>query len=138
MAIINNYPEDIPNVDDLLLGTKVSASGNSTKNFTVSSIIDLSKAYKSLVQLLTQTGANAPVATEVYNNTGEAYTWSYVSAGTYRITSAGSPFTVDKTIVFMNKGSIEGNTSWDRISDSVIEVTGLDITNGSFEVKIYN
>ncbi len=138
MAIINNYPEDIPNVDDLLLGTKVSTSGNSTKNFTVSSIIDLSNAYKSLVQLLTQTGTDAPVATEVYNNTGETYTWSYVSAGTYRITSAGAPFTVDKTIVFMNKGSLEGNTSWDRISDSVIEVTGLDIANGSFEVKIYN
>jgi len=138
MAIINNYPEDIPNVDDLLLGTKVSTSGNSTKNFTVSSIIDLSSTYKSLVQLLTQTGTDAPVATEVYNNTGETYTWSYVSAGTYRITSAGTPFTVDKTIVFINKGSLEGNTSWDRISDSVIEVTGLDITNGSFEVKIYN
>ena len=138
MAIINNYPEDIPNVDDLLLGTKVSTSGNSTKNFTVSSIIDLSKAYKSLVQLLTQTGTDAPAATEVYNNTGETYTWSYVSSGTYRITSTGTPFTVDKTIVFMNKGSLEGNTSWDRISDSVIEVTGIDITNGSFEVKIYN
>jgi hypothetical protein len=138
MAIINNYPEDIPNVDDLLLGTKVSTLGNSTKNFTVSSIIDLSNAYKSLVQLLTQTGTDAPVATEVYNNTGETYTWSYVSAGTYRITSAGTPFTVDKTIVFMNKGSLEGNTSWDRISNNVIEVTGLDITNGSFEVKIYN
>ena len=82
MAIINNYPEDIPSVDDLLLGTKVSTSGNSTKNFTVSSIIDLSKAYKSLVQLLTQTGTDAPAATEVYNNTGETYTWSYVSSGT--------------------------------------------------------
>jgi hypothetical protein len=137
MAIINNYPEDIPNVDDLLLGTKVSTSGNSTKNFTVSSIIDLSSAYKSLVQLLTQTGTDAPVATEVYNNTGETYTWSYV-AGTYRITSAGTPFTVDKTIVFMNKGNIGGNTSWNRISDSVIEVTGLGGANGSFEVKIYN
>jgi hypothetical protein len=137
MAIINNYPEDIPNVDDLLLGTKVSTSGNSTKNFTVSSIIDLSSAYKSLVQLLTQTGSDAPVATEVYNNTGETYTWSYV-AGTHRITSAGTPFTVDKTIVFMNKGNIGGNTSWNRISDSVIEVTGLGGANGSFEVKIYN
>ena len=32
--------------------------------------------YTSLVQLLTQTGTNAPVATEVYNNTGETFTWS--------------------------------------------------------------
>ena len=30
--------------------------------------------YTSLVQLLTQSATNAPVATEVYNNTGETYT----------------------------------------------------------------
>ncbi len=152
MAIINNYPEDIPNVDDLLLGTKVSTSGNSTKNFTVSSIIGLStdSAYKSLVQLLTQTGTNPPVATEVHNNTGQTYTWSYVSDGVYRITSTGTPFTANKTVVFANAGvyapAIGANTQWSLISSSIIELTSLNlnstqnelITNGSFEVKIYN
>ena len=102
--------------------------------------------YTSLVQLLTQTGTNAPVATEVYNNTGETFTWSYVSAGVYRITSTGTSFTLNKTVVFANLGSYNTGAlrdiGWDRISDSIIEIettTNNDtMTNGSFEVKIYN
>ena len=102
--------------------------------------------YTSLVQLLTQTGTNAPVPTEVYNNTGETFTWSYVSQGTYRVTSTGTPFTVGKTVVFANLGSYNTGAlrdiGWDRISDSIIEIettTNNDtMTNGSFEVKIYN
>ena len=102
--------------------------------------------YTSLVQLLTQTGTNAPVPTEVYNNTGETFTWSYVSQGTYRVTSTGTPFTVGKTVVFANLGSYNTGAlrdiGWDRISDSIIEIettTSNDtMTNGSFEVKIYN
>tara|TARA_R110000737_G_scaffold283659_2_gene290238 strand:- start:277 stop:726 length:450 start_codon:yes stop_codon:yes gene_type:complete len=102
--------------------------------------------YTSLVQLLTQTGTNAPVPTEVYNNTGETFTWSYVSQGTYRVTSTGTPFTVGKTVVFANLGSYNTGAlrdiGWDRISDSIIEIetttSNGTMTNGSFEVKIYN
>ena len=100
--------------------------------------------YTSLVQLLNQTGTNAPVPTEVYNDTGDTFTWSYVSTGTYRVTATGAPFTVNKTVVFLNTGETPSSFSsplWERISDTIIEVTvGNDnsITNGSFEVKIYN
>ena len=142
MAIINNYPLTLTLAADDLFVVSSGSNNNVTKSVEYSvlkaAIAPTATAYTSLVQLLTQTGTNAPVATEVYNNTGETYTWSYVGGGTHRITSAGTPFTVDKTIVFMNKGSLGGNTSWDRISDSVIEVAGFDIANGSFEVKIYN
>ncbi len=101
--------------------------------------------YTSLVQLLNQTSTNAPVPTEVYNDTGETFTWSYVSQGVYRITSTGTPFTVNKTVVFLNLGSHNTvnlrDIGWNRISDSIIEIetTTLNdtITNGSFEVKIY-
>ena len=99
--------------------------------------------YTSLVQLLTQTSTNAPVATEVYNNTGETFTWSSVSAGIYRITSTGTPFTVNKTVVFLNNGEayVSTNINWSRVSDSIIEVVlgnSDRFVNGSFEVKIYN
>ena len=100
--------------------------------------------YTSLVQLLTQTGTNAPVATEVYNNTGQTFTWSYVSAGVYRITGTGSPFTVGKTVVFLNNGEMPVNINprWSRISDTVIEINAGTTYNfallGSFEVKIYS
>jgi len=100
--------------------------------------------YTSLVQLLNQTGTNAPVATEVYNNTGETFTWSYVSNGVYRVTSTGTPFTVNKTVVFLNLGSQPPSNlydiSWERINDTTIEISAQSgaIINGSFEVKIYN
>jgi hypothetical protein len=103
-------------------------------------------AYTSLVQLLNQTATNAPVATEVYNNTGETFTWSYVSQGVYRITGTNTPFTLNKTVVFTNLGSHDTTTlrdiGWNRISDSIIEIETATlndtITNGSFEVKIYS
>ena len=149
MSNISSFPTAIPDGDDLILGSQIDVAGiPSTKNFTVQSIVNkvpaLSLGYTSLVQLLTQTSTNAPVATEVYNNTGQTFTWSYVSQGTYRITSTGTPFTVNKTIVFLNTGSTGSSflePLWNRISDTIIEVrvgNNGSITEGSFEIKIYN
>ena len=99
--------------------------------------------YTSLVQLLTQSATNAPVATEVYNNTGETYTWSYVSSGVYRVTATGNPFTINKTVVFLNNGSTVTNglePRWNRISNTIIDIftPNESMTKGSFEVKIYS
>tara|TARA_B110000977_G_scaffold188397_1_gene256577 strand:- start:220 stop:663 length:444 start_codon:yes stop_codon:yes gene_type:complete len=147
MSQINSYPIEVPTATDLIVFSDVS-NGNVTKSATVQSIANLANAvqlgYTSLVQLLTQTSTAAPVATEVYNNTGQTFTWSYVSAGVYRITSTGTPFTVNKTVVFINTGSTNNGVfepRWSRISDTVIEIVSSSdnlCTNGSFEIKIYN
>ena len=149
MSNISSFPTAIPDGDDLILGSQTDVAGTPhKKNFTVQSIADrtpaLSLGYTSLVQLLTQTSTNAPVATEVYNNTGQTFTWSYVSQGVYRITATGTPFAIGKTVVLLNSGNNGSNVwydpRWSRISDTIIEVTSGDnsITNGSFEIKIYN
>ena len=154
MAITSTYPIIVPKVTDLIVGTQTYTAAdpvldNPTRNFTVQSIADLANAvqlgYTSLVQLLTQTGTDAPVATELYNNTGETFTWSYISTGVYRITSTGAPFTLNKTVVFLNAGSDTSNQppiEWSRVGDNIIEVisSGVNgrLTNGSFEIKIYN
>ena len=149
MSNISSFPTAIPDGDDLILGSQTDVAGTPhTKNFTVQSIADrtpaLSLGYTSLVQLLTQTSTNAPVATEVYNNTGQTFTWSYVSNGIYRITATGTPFAIGKTVVLLNSGNngsgVWYDPRWSRISDTIIEVTSTDnsITNGSFEIKIYN
>ena len=153
MATTSAYPIITPKVTDLIVGTQTYTASdpvldNPTRNFTVQSLVNLANAvqlgYTSLVQLLNQTGTNAPIATEVYNNTGETYTWSYIGQGTYRITGAGSSFAVNKTVVFLNTGETGSaflEPLWERISDAIIEVrvgTNGSITNGSFEVKIYN
>jgi hypothetical protein len=150
MARISTYALDTSISSlDTLVGSDAEDS-NITKNFKIGDLAafissaSTDNSYTSLVQLLTQTSTNAPVATEVYNNTGETYTWSYITQGTYRITGAGSPFAVNKTIVFLNTGETGSaflEPLWERISDAIIEVrvgTNGSITNGSFEVKIYN
>ena len=120
-------------------------SGVNANETAIAAIIGL--PYTSLVQLLTQTSTNAPVATEVYNNTGETFTWSYVSSGVYRITASSSVFTSNKTVVFSNLGSsiesLQGfDISWEKINSQVIEIktnsNNIALVNGSFEVKIYN
>jgi len=149
MARISVYPLDTNiSEDDLLVGTDAEDS-NITKNFSVGDLKAFisngsTLPYTSLVQLLNQTGTNAPVATEVYNNTGETFTWSYVSDGIYRITATGTPFAIGKTVVLLNSGNngsgVWYDPRWSRISDTIIEVTSTDnsITNGSFEIKIYS
>jgi hypothetical protein len=97
--------------------------------------------YTSLVQLIAQTGTNAPVATDVYNNTGQTYTWSRVGGGEYRITSSGTPFVINKTIVYLNNGSATPSATWERINTNIIEVDfGADsnLVNASFKIEIYN
>lgn len=147
MAQINSYPIEVPTTTDLIPFSDVS-EGNATKSATVQSIANLANAvqlgYTSLVQLLNQTGTDAPVATELYNDTGETFTWSYEGFGAHRVTSTGASFTADKTIVFLNVGAVASSfiaPKWARINDTTIEINignVNSIVNGSFEVKIYN
>lgn len=45
------------------------------------------KLVKKYVADLFQTGTDAPVATDLFNNTGIAFTYEYVAPGTYSITA---------------------------------------------------
>ena len=148
MSNISSFPTAIPDGDDLILGSQIDAAGiPSTKNFTVQSIVDkvpaLSLGYTSLVQLVTQAGAVAPVAVDVYNDTGQTYTWTRVSSGLYKITSTGAPFLASKTVVFLNAGSSRLSLPiyWERTSTNTIELYTYDdggVENAPFEIKIYN
>ena len=148
MSDISSYPTATPTGDDLILGSQKDDSNIfHTKNFTVQSIVDkvpsIQLGYTSLVQLVTQTGTAAPVAVEVYNNTGQTYTWTRVSSGLYKITSTGTPFVASKTVVFLNAGSSRLSLPiyWERTSTNTIELyTYSDggVENAPFEIKIYN
>jgi hypothetical protein len=148
MSNISSFPTAIPDGDDLILGSQIDVAGiPSTKNFTVQSIVDkvpaLSLGYTSLVQLVTQAGAVAPVAVDVYNDTGQTYTWTRVSNGLYKITSTGTPFVASKTVVFLNAGSSRLSLPiyWELTSTNTIELYTYDdggVENAPFEIKIYN
>jgi hypothetical protein len=50
------------------------------------------KLVKKYVADLYQTGTNAPVATELFNNTDVAFTYEYFGLGTYGVTSSQPVF----------------------------------------------
>ena len=115
-----------------------AAQDAATKNY-----VDNKIPYTSLVQLVTQSGSNNPTAAEVYNNTGQTYVWTRVSAGQFRITATGTPFTNNKTVVFVNGGSSENTflpIYWERVDSNKIDLLTYDdeLQNASFEIKIYN
>ena len=148
MARIIASPQVTPAKDDYLVGTQKSTSGNQTnptKNFTVDDVVTAGLGYTVYTALISQSGAAAPVATILKNNTGYTYTWARTAGGTYTITASGNAFTVNKTIVFNNSGvDVAGGYTppyWTRTSDTVMTITtgGVDtaISNGSFEIRIY-
>jgi hypothetical protein len=150
MARIIAYQQATPDSEDLLLGTQKTTGGtnqtNPTKNFTVDAVVQAGVGYTVYTALISQSGAAAPVATVLKNNTGYTYTWARTGGGIYTITASGNAFTVNKTIVFNNSGvDVAGGYTppyWTRTSDTVITITtgGVDtaISNGSFEIRIYS
>ena len=150
MARIIAYQSTTPATDDLLLGTQKTTSGtnktNPTKNFTVDSVVQAGLGYTVYTALLTQTGTNAPVVTELKNNTGATFTWTRFAAGQYRAEANISVFTANKTAAVFNLGGINGSSTWKRLSDTFFQIeTGttssdLDgfLNNGYLEIRIYS
>tara|TARA_R100000951_G_scaffold113679_1_gene116192 strand:+ start:1165 stop:1629 length:465 start_codon:yes stop_codon:yes gene_type:complete len=154
MADISAYPNILPKAQDLIIGSETYVAGvaevigNPTRNFTVGSIVDLANSaslgYTSYVALISQTGTNDPIVTQLANTTNKTFTFTRVSGGSYRITASDSLFTSGKTIVFLNGGAAENNhdVAWLRVSNTIInlETHNSDgkFTNGSLEIRIYN
>mgnify|MGYP003140057902 CR=1 FL=1 len=148
MARITSYPSVIPTTSDLVVGTQITNGGtnqtNPTKNFTVGNIVKAGLGYTAYTALLTQVDGAAPVATVLKNNTNATLTWSRVNNGDYNVTASSNLFTNNKTLVFVNAGSHSNthNVYWERVSDTVIKIkthnSDNDLTNASFEVRIYS
>ena len=148
MAIIQSYPTVTPTANDLVLIVDTSEDGNPTKTASVSEIISATPgggagSYDTYTALLTQTGSNPPVATVLNNKLTGTMTWARTSGGAYTITSSATPFTQDKTIVFLNGGNnaVTHNVTWNRVSGSVIAITTHNsddsLTGASFEIRVY-
>lgn len=148
MAIIQSYPTVTPTANDLVLIVDTSEDGNPTKTASVSEIISATPgggagSYDTYTALLTQTGPTPPVATVLNNKLTGTMTWARTGGGAYTITSSATPFTQDKTIVFLNGGNnaVTHNVTWNRVSSSVIAITTHNsddsLTGASFEIRVY-
>jgi hypothetical protein len=149
MANIGTYSND-STIDpaDKLIGTDGTSGADSgkTKNYTISAltthISDGLGGYPVYTALLNQSGTEAPVATILKNTTGKTFTWTRQSPGNYTVTASSALFTVNKTIVFGNHGSVNiVDFDWNRASDTTVTLSvGADgkLVNGSFEIRIYS
>jgi len=150
MAIIYSYPNAQSVVaTNQLIGTQIDpvTEENKTVQFTIAEIAafaNTSPGYTVYTALVTQAGGAAPTATVLQNSITGTLTWARTGAGVYTLTSNGTAFTVDKTILFLNVGDGEANQMlmWTRTSSSVITLNtnGADdrITAGAFELRVYS
>tara|TARA_A100001391_G_C5074902_1_gene279020 strand:+ start:58 stop:513 length:456 start_codon:yes stop_codon:yes gene_type:complete len=151
MAKIVAYPNATSiSTDDCLLGTQYTSGGtnqtNPTKNFPIGSVVAAGLGYTAYAALLTQTGTGAPVATILKNDTGATFTWTRFAAGEYRVEADTSIFTANKTAAVFNLGSVNGSSTWRRLSDTFFQIetgttlSNLDgfLNNGYLEIRIYS
>lgn len=134
MAIISSYPTVVAEANDLLIGTKVINTGtiiNPTKTFRIQEVVDAALGYKVYTALLTQTGANPPVATVLKNTTGGTIAFTYDNVGVYRAVITGANFTTNKTAVMITTGlsGVAPNPADRQLVPTVTSNTEVTLTN---------
>lgn len=143
MARITTYATDT-NISELdkLVGTDAD-DASKTKNFLISTLADYFVPYQIYAALITQSGANPPVATILQNNTGATIAWTRTGSGTYTATANSNIFTANKTAVIINQGSgaSGNNIKWASPTTSTvtIDTTSFDgtLTAGFIEIRVY-
>jgi len=120
-------------------------------------VVETSATPKVYVALLNQSGSSAPTATVISNTTGQTISFNYIGAGIYQCIATGTPFTVNKTAVFINYGSSgsgypAGIQAFAQTTQAITFATvGLDssgagpatyadglLVNASFKIEIYS
>jgi hypothetical protein len=115
-------------------------------NELVAAVNLINKPYKVYSAILTQTGTNAPIATEFENTIGDI-TFSYLGEGMYGIVS-DNLFINNKTQVFIGNFSNIFTTPTYLTSTSLIDISTIQVgtltpandimQKMSIEIRVYN
>ena len=92
----------------------------------IDTIFNKPKIYRAL---LTQTGTSAPTAIVLENTLEATITYSYQTAGLYRITADSAVFTTNKTMVFL------GNNLSYFAANIILNVQYINTTTIDFSSK---
>ena len=97
---------------------------------------------KKYVALVSQSGSDAPTASELENSLGGTIVWSYISNGHYRGTLTGAFPDVNKFWATPSAGSndtVGASIGWnDANSFDLYETFGDDgLINYSIEIRVY-
>jgi hypothetical protein len=99
-------------------------------------VYNYKRPYKVWSGFLTQSGANASVATVLENSIG-SIVWSYAGTGWYKATLTGA-FTSGKTVILSSPGTVYGD-SYTIILADWGSANYIDIyTKGSYDHSYYN
>jgi hypothetical protein len=124
MAIINSYPTVTPTGSDLIIGTDVSTTPNSTKTFTIDSINALAPQGTVTSVALTETGTALAI-------TGSPIT----SSGAINIAGAGTSSQVVLGDLSLATLPVDGVTSVALTMPAAFSVAGSPVTSaGTFAV----
>jgi hypothetical protein len=132
---ITDLPEvTAPLESDLLL----IVSGGATKKITRLNL----RGYKAYTVLLTQQGANAPVATVLENSLGATITWVYDEFGFYRGVASSAVFVSNKTFLVtpLKQSLFNDENVLIGISPNTIEITTHDnvLENMPLGIRVYS
>jgi hypothetical protein len=152
MAIIQSYPTGTPKNGDYLIGTSMpEETGDEavTKNFAISDVSSLvNKGYKDYVFSFIQNSTNAPVVTELNNDTGLTFTFTRNSPGVFYLVPS-SDINISKVWVQVTGGKIVGpsvlilksygSNQYDIININSSTGNPVDEVDAGFvELRIYN
>lgn len=156
MAIIISYPNATSvSLSDKLLGTQLNTTTkkNATKNFNISSIVNLTKEtimpYNVYTAFLSQVGESNPVATVLQNTLGLNITWTRGSTGRYIGTNSIGEFEQSKcwfnTTLSPYCQPFYSYLDISESNSSTLELWTFDVDNQIdldgrifIEIKIYN
>lgn len=129
MSKISLMPElaEVPAIDDEFAVRDISDNGTVATGVTKRVSRKNALGYTEYVALLTQSGANAPTATTIKNDTGATVTWTRSIAGFYVGTFSSAVLTTNKTVQFINEQSnlYHYRTSYGGTSSVVVYTMNL-------------
>ena len=113
---------------------------NVTASNVLTPVSNGAQGVKRYVALLSQSGADAPVATVLENSLGGAVVWTYDATGEYLATLAGA-FTANKTTCMIAPVAAFANLfTAERLSDNTVLVSGSGddaLINRIIEITVY-
>ena len=133
MAIINSYPTVTPDNDDLLLLVDTSVEGNPTKTATVSSVSGLvNKGYKDYVFRFTQNSTDDPIVTQLTNDTGLTFTFTWFTTGQFHLVPSAS-LDISKTWAQVTGGNLGASAVLNikNFQENLIAIINIETTTGT-------
>jgi hypothetical protein len=94
------------------------------------------RPWKEATFYIEQTATDAPVLTQMYNDTGATFTTTYDAVGAYTVTANSAVFTAGKTVAFIVNSLDDSTTKTYRDTDTAIFIRTFDGTGAPADTQL--